>query len=101
MPKTAPATVHIENGSIDFTAGGTKFHVAVPNGIIVFTPTATSAASLFYPSDNDWDTFVPSSGTGDVFGAGVQVPLPNGLPGGVTNVTWTADLWRHGGVSVN
>src|SRR5262245_28017809 len=38
LPKGAPATVHVENGSIDFTAGGLAYHLAVPNGVIVLTP---------------------------------------------------------------
>ena len=30
--KTAPVTIHVEDGAIDFTAGGTAYHVPVPNG---------------------------------------------------------------------
>src|SRR5262245_26795536 len=36
LPKGAPVTLHVVNGAIDFTAGGTPYHVAVPNGVIVF-----------------------------------------------------------------
>src|SRR5262249_22025322 len=77
LPKT-PVTVHVENGSIDFTSGGTAYHVPVPNGVIVLTPGATSASASFDPTDNDWDVSAPSGGTGDVFLGGVSLPVPNG-----------------------
>src|SRR5205814_1281700 len=47
LPKGAPVTLHVVNESIDFTAGGTPYHVAVPNGVIVLTPGATSASTSF------------------------------------------------------
>ena len=101
LPKT-PVTLHVENGSIDFTAGGTAYHVAVPNGVIVLTPGATSASTSFDPTDNDWDVSAPSGGAGDVFMGGVALPLPNGLPGGVKNVTWSASFWSDTpGITVN
>src|SRR5262245_13141851 len=93
LPANAPVTLHVENGSIDFTAGSTPYHVAVPNGVIVLTPGATSASATFDPTDNDWDVSAPSSGAGDVFMGGVELPLPNGLPGGIKNVTWSASFW--------
>jgi hypothetical protein len=36
----------------------------------------TSASSTFDPTDSDWDTSVPSKGTGDVFLSGVALPVP-------------------------
>jgi hypothetical protein len=102
LPKAAPVTLHVESGSIDFTAGGTAYHVAVPNGVIVLTPGATSASTSFDPNDNDWDVSAPSGGTGDVFMGGVALAVPNGLPGGIKNVTWTASFWSDtAGVTVN
>ena len=102
LSKTAATTIHVENGSINFTAAGTPFHVAVPNGVIVLTPGATSAAASFDPTDNDWDVSAPTGGAGDVFMGGVALPLPNGLPGGAKNVTWTADFWSDtAGVTVS
>jgi hypothetical protein len=102
LPKNAQATIHVENGTIDFTSGGTPYHVAVPNGVILFTPGSKTAATSFDPSDNDWDVNVPSGGTGDVFMSGVTLALPNGLPGGIKNVTWSADFWSDtAGLTVN
>src|SRR5438132_1601268 len=47
LPKTGAATIHVEDGAIDFTANGTPYHVAVPNGVIVLTPGATTASVSF------------------------------------------------------
>ena len=88
-------TIHVENGAIDFSASGTAYHVAVPNGVIVLNvgATAASATTSFDPNDNDWDVSAPASGAGDVFMGGVALPVPNGLPGNIKNVTWSADFW--------
>jgi hypothetical protein len=102
LPASAPVTLHVENGAIDFTAGTTPYHVAVPNGVIVLTPGATSASASFDPTDNDWDVSAPSSGAGDVFMGGVALAAPNGLPGGIKNVTWSASFWSDtAGITVN
>ena len=102
LPGNAAVTVHVENGSIAFTANGTAYNVPVPNGVIVFTPGATSESATFDPGDNDWDVCVPSGGAGNVFLGGVAYPLAAGLPGGIKNVTWSADFWSDtANVSVN
>lgn len=99
---SAPVTLHVVNGSIDFAAGGKSYHLAVPNAEIVFTPGATSASTTFDPADSDWDTSVPSKGTGDVFLSGVALPVPNGLPGGIKSVSWSASFWSDtAGITVN
>jgi hypothetical protein len=102
LPKAAPVELHVVNASISFTSGGTPYQVPVPNGVIVFTPGQTSASTSFDPGDNDWDVSVPSGGTGNVFMGGVAMPVPNGLPGGIKNVTWTASFWSDtAGITVN
>src|SRR5947199_402617 len=64
--------------------------------------TVPSTVSSFVPTDNDWDVSVPSAGTGNVFMGGVALPVPNGLPGGIKNVTWTAGFWSDtAGITVN
>jgi hypothetical protein len=98
----APVTLHVDGGSIDFTAGGNAYHAAVPNGVIVLTPGATSASASFDPTDGDWDVSAPSGGAGNVFLGGVALPVPSGLPGGIRNVTWSANFWSDtAGVNVN
>src|SRR5437879_5053275 len=49
LPKATPATLHVVNETIDFTAGGTAYHLAVPNAVIVFTPGQNTAATTFDP----------------------------------------------------
>jgi hypothetical protein len=93
LPPGASVTLHVENGAIDFTSGGTPYHVAVPNGVIVLTPGATSASTSYDPNDNDWDVSAPTGGAGNVFMGGVALPLTSALPGGIQNVTWTASFW--------
>src|SRR5437763_485905 len=34
LPRSGLVTIHVEDGAIDFAAGGTSYHVAVPNGVI-------------------------------------------------------------------
>jgi hypothetical protein len=102
LPKSGQVTLHADNAAIDFTAGGVAYHVAVPNGLIVLTPGATSASVTYDPTDNDWDVSAPTGGTGNVFMGGVALQVPNGLPGGIKNVTWTVDLWSDTpGITVN
>ncbi len=99
---SSQVTLHVENGSIDFTAGGTPYHLAVPNAEIVITPGATAAAISFDPTDNDWDTSAPAKGAGDVFLTGLALPVQNDLPGGIKNVSWQANIWSDtAGVTVN
>jgi hypothetical protein len=89
----APVTLHVENSQVSFTSGGTNYSVPVPNGVIVFTPGATSTSVSYDPTDNDYDVSTPSGGAGNVFMGGVALPLPAGLPGGIKNVTWSATFW--------
>jgi SdrD B-like domain len=102
LPKTGSVTIHVEDASIDFTAGGTAYHVPVPNGVIVLTAGANSASASYDPGDNDWDVSAPTGGTGDVFMGGVAVPVTTALPGGIKNVTWSASFWSDtANVTVN
>jgi hypothetical protein len=78
---------------ISFTAGGTQYSYAVPNGVIVLTNGATTAATSCDPGDNDWDTSAPAGGAGNVFMSGTAVPVTTALPGGIKNVTWSAGFW--------
>jgi hypothetical protein len=99
---SSPVTVHFDNGAIDFTAGGTPYHLLVPNGVVVITPGSTTATASYDPNDNDWDVAVPKDGTGHVFLTGVQLPVTANLPGGISHVTWSGNFWADAtGVNVN
>ncbi len=90
---SAPVTLHVENETIDFTANGVAYHASLPNAVIVFTPGQTTASTSYDPTDHDFDTSVPSNGTGNVFMSGSALTVPTALPGGIKNVTWTASFW--------
>jgi hypothetical protein len=88
----APVTLDVANGEIDFTANGTAYAVAVPDATITFTPGGTAATTTFNAGSNTWVTSVPSNEGGNVFLAGVALPTPAGLPGGINPVSWHADF---------
>jgi len=104
-PGPSGGTVRLVNSSITFVANGVTYNVAVPDAVFTFSPTATVATTSFNMTLNRWETTAPLSFHGDAFLAGVALPLPSGLPGGVTPVTWTgtfltdtpgAVTWRWG-----
>jgi hypothetical protein len=90
---TTTATVHVTNQTISFTSGGQNYSYAVPDADVVLTAGATSSSVSYDPSDNGWDIGAPTGGTGHVFMGGMGLALPNGLPGNVKNVTWSASFW--------
>jgi hypothetical protein len=78
------------------------FGVATPDAVVTFSPTATSATTMFDVGSNTWFTTVPMGLGGNTFLDGASLALPNGLPGGLNPVTWTADFATDTpGVSVN
>jgi hypothetical protein len=86
-----PVTIFVRKGTISFTANGVPFTVAVPDANVTFDPTVTVATTTFDTTNNLWRTTVPSTGlAGNVFLDGAELRLPNGLPGGIKNVSWTA-----------
>jgi len=93
--------VYVTNGTITFTANNTTYNLPVPDAMITFTPTVTSATTTFDSVNNRWVTTVPSAEpakhmqqfdiAGEVFASGLSFPVPaGGLPGGITNVSWSA-----------
>ncbi len=88
----AAALVCFENVSISLNVDGTLLTVPAPDTYIAFDPTATLATTVFVPAVNAWFTTVPASYSGNVFLSGVALPVPNGLPGGISPVTWSGDF---------
>ena len=99
---SAPATIDLTNQSISFVANGVSYQYSVPDAALTLSPSATTAATSFSDATNSWTTVVPTHFSGNTFLSALAVPLPNGLPGGVKNVTWqltaTSDT---AGLSVN
>ena len=74
----------------------------VPNGVVVFTPVANSAAVTFDPNDNDWDVRAAFQRCWRRLHDRAALPVPNGLPGGIKNVTCRAHFWSDtAGLTVN
>ena len=84
--------ISVTNASIVFTVGTTNYTIPVPNALITLDPAATTATTTFDTATQTWKTTVPANISGDIFMAGVALPLPNGLPGGVDDVSWSAQM---------
>ena len=84
------ATIFFENSTIQFTANGTPYNLAVPNAKITFSPSATCSSTTFDGATNTWITTVPVQGDDEIFLSGLAFPVPaGGLSGGISPVTWT------------
>lgn len=93
-------TVSLESSTITFTAGGTTYHLNVPNAQVVIDPSAGSATTS-YSSGSGWTTTVPISDE-HAFLDGLMFGVPNsGLPGGIKPVSWTATFSADGPVQFN
>jgi hypothetical protein len=90
---TAPVNLYVTNGWVNVTANGTNYTLSVPNGVVTFSPTATTSTTTYSAASGYWYTVVPSGLGADVFLAGVALPVPaGGLPGGITNLTVQAQV---------
>jgi hypothetical protein len=67
------------------TVTSSAFTASLPNGEIVFSPSAPCATTTF--TNGMWVTTVPISGSDEIFLTGLAFPLPSGLPGGLNPVT--------------
>jgi hypothetical protein len=77
-------------------ANGTTYNLPVPNSVITFSSTASSASTTWDATNNRWSTLIPMSsvnGNATIHtffdGVAFQVP-PDGFPTGIQNVTWQA-----------
>jgi uncharacterized repeat protein (TIGR01451 family) len=90
---TRTTSVAFSSSSITFTAGGTSYDLAVPNGTITFSPAAAEASTTYDTVSNSWTTTVPASYSGNVFLSGLAFAVPAaGLPGGANPVTWAGSF---------
>jgi hypothetical protein len=96
LPNTGNVKLYVTNASISFMANGTTYNLPLPNAVITFSSTATSASTTWDATNNRWSTLLPMSSVNvnaaiHTFFDGVafQVP-PGGFPTGIQNVTWQA-----------
>lgn len=80
----SPQILRFYDSTISFEVDGTTHVYPVPETTIEFAPTGSAAFAA--PA---WKVGVPVGYSGNAFLAGLVVPLPSGLPGGVGPVTWS------------
>ena len=81
-----PVTICIKNQAITWREGKKVKTLKVPDAKIAFKPWESSSHTYFGKS---WDTsHPPSTAPSDSFMAGVSLPLPDGLPRGMSDVSW-------------
>ncbi|HET9306133.1 MAG TPA: PKD domain-containing protein, partial [Candidatus Sulfotelmatobacter sp.] len=87
-------TFFVRSATITFSANGTNYSVPVPDANITFDPKATTATTNFNSAVNQWQTTVPATGqAGNTLLDATEFLVPaGGLPGGIKNVTWTANF---------
>jgi len=96
LPNTGSVKLYVTNASINFMASGTTYNLPVPNAVITFSSTATSASTTWDATNNRWSTLIPMSSVNanaaiHTFFDGIAFQVPsNGFPTGIQNVTWQA-----------
>ena len=86
---TTPATVHVTDQTISFTANGTQYSLDVPDSTIVFDPANTSASADF---TSGWQVASPSSFSGNVFLSGLSYRAHQSVAWGGQDVVWSGDF---------
>jgi len=96
LPTNQTVKLYVTNASISFTANGSAYNnLPVPNAVITFSPTATSASTTWDAANNRWSTLVPTSSvntnsTIHTFFDGVAFPVPTTFSNGIQNVSFQA-----------
>ena len=84
---STPVTIRFTQQTIT----SSSFTLSVPDAMVTFDPSATSATTTF--SGGMWVTRVPSTGlAGNTFFSGLGYMLPSNLPGGLKNVSWSGTV---------
>jgi hypothetical protein len=61
LPNSGSVKLYITNGTITFTANGVPYKLAVPNSVVTFSSTVSSASTTWDAANNRWSTLVPIS----------------------------------------
>jgi hypothetical protein len=87
----------LANATIKFTANGKTYSLAVPDAIIIYDPSVTTATTTFNALANAWVTRAPATSfSGNVFLDALAFQVPTGgLPGGIKNITWSGDFFAN------
>jgi hypothetical protein len=85
--RTGPTV--IDFGESTLNVAGTTLHV--PNAVITFSASATTATTVYNTTRGRWETTVPVGYNGNVFLSGYVLHVPSqGLKGGANPVSWTS-----------
>ena len=98
----APVTIYLRNQHILFTANSIAYDLTPPDAQTTFDPAAGGDDGL--SGSNEWNTVVPLAASGNQFYSGMawSFPCPDGFPGSVHPVSWTATFYANKpGVSVD
>ena len=95
LPTTGSVKLYVTNATINFTANGTNYVLPVPNAVITFSSTATSASTTWDATSSRWSTLIPMSSingnaTIHSFFDALAFQVPANFPGGIQNATWSA-----------
>jgi hypothetical protein len=92
LPPTG-GIVGYRNAHIEFTARGVHYSLPIPNALMRFSPETIGALTTHDPVNNQFETDVPTSYSGNVFLSGLSFPVPVDLPGGIGPVTWRGQFF--------
>ena len=89
---TKPVKLYMTNASISYIdSGGNQYIVTVPNGVVTFNSSVSSATTVYDSTNHRWSTNINSKSlTSNTFVAGVAYAVTADLPTGIQNVTWSA-----------
>jgi hypothetical protein len=95
LPNTGSVKLYITNAMITFTANSIVYTLAVPNAVVTFSSSVSSASTTWDATNNRWSTLIPMSSvkgnaTIHSFFGGLAYQVPTDFPGGIQNVTWQA-----------
>jgi uncharacterized repeat protein (TIGR01451 family) len=97
IPSTG-ATISFKNSKVAITSAKGNFTYPVPNGKIVFNPSATCATTTF--DGTQWVTTVPVSGSDEILLSALGIKAPADLK--AASVTWSGDFSADkSGISVS
>jgi hypothetical protein len=96
VPASSVAELLMDNSTISFTANSILHTIQVPTALVTWDPTRNSATPKSTTSfvGAGWQTVLPTTSlAGNQLLDAVAFNVPaGGLPGGIQNVTWTANF---------
>lgn len=97
------ATITFTDSTISFTDNNSQFYnLQVPNGKIIFSPSATCPSTTFDSTGSTWVTTVPISGSDEIFLTGLSFPVPANFGGEVPGkVVWSGSFGTANCISIN